>query len=393
MRVRSKRRPTVYAALGAVLLSLFCTSPAMAVTLVEGVIPLPSSGPDQTLSFGDHDAVAQPVIREVVFANLDDEPLTIGTPVVTGEAFSLTGETCSGAPLEQYGACSVDVRLSPAAASKRGILRDGQETGRLLLHIDGKPTVTTRLRARIMHPLTLSPMGFTRPALPMWLGAVRVGRTGAPKVVTLSASGSYPAAAGQVVIEGADADQFRIVANRCSGVVLAHPARCSYDVQFVPTSIGVKQAAAVIVGAGASSSRSLVPLQGKGRPSVQVTLDVLARRAGYRIGGSHLRRQLAKRKFSLGLHAWPVAGQVEATIELLRPDGLARRVLARGRPVQVTGAGREPIAVDVRPGARRALRFGRWRAELRLRLVESDGTESVGVRRVRVSGGRRPVAR
>lgn len=354
------------------------------------LIPGPVSG-RTVVAFGTHDVAAAPVVKRITVVNTGEETLTVPRPVVAPllairdgrvDPFELVSETCSAAPLQPDAVCAIDVRMTPSR-STRAQQRGPNENSELTIQPVGKPLSKVRLEAWVLHPLKLSPM--VRP--PLRLGWVRPGRVSAPKTMTLFGRGNYEILGGQVILGGADADQFSIEADRCSNVMLQPFTRCTYDVKFAPTSPGAKSASVAIVGGGANPPSSTMTVEGTGLPTVATTLRTLVKRGGYRIAGPRLMRLLAQRRFSLGLHNWPAAGNVRAWVELVVPGG-GRRVLAESRAMSVTGTGGAPVVVRVRGGARRALSsHGRRRtAVVRFQLTESDGVTTAGERRVRVSG-------
>ncbi len=329
-------------------MGLAAAAPAVAMTLPPDSVILPTSIYHRpSVDFGSHDLSAAPVVRQVVIFNAGSTPLSLPAPTVERpsvlrgpepDVFSLVGETCFQWPLQPEATCTATIRLTPSlSTSPRG---NGSVISNLIVRPAGAPVTTVRLGARVLHPSFLSPM--VRP--PLKLGWVRPGRASAPRQMTLQVIGGYDLVPGALTLGGPDADQFRISGNRCSGVPLKPHARCTYDVTFAPTSSGRKTA--VVTVAGTRASREALAVEGTGLPTVGATLRVLARRAGYLIAGPKLAGLLSKRRFSLGLHSWPVAGKLQARVEVVTPSG--RRLLAESQPTPVLGTGREPVMVKVR---------------------------------------------
>ena len=69
---------------------------------------------------------------------------------------------------------------------------------------------------------------------------------GTPQTITVESIGTTPLEMDAPEFEGADADQFQIVDNRCAGARLAPGESCEIEVGFAPTSTGGKSAGLII---------------------------------------------------------------------------------------------------------------------------------------------------
>jgi hypothetical protein len=368
--------------------------PATAQTLPSQTVNVPAGPRDRpVVKFGTHDVGAAPVVQPIVLLNSSAEMIALEPPVVQNpmaifqkrvDLFALDGQTCSTASLGPGQSCTVYLRLTPSLS--QGPSRSPRrpvDYSTLIVTPVGKQATRVRLEADIRHPPVLVPT----PATPLRLGRVRPGSRSPGTGVALQMVGSYDITAGRVTVAGADADQFAVYDDRCSGVFFKPFARCSYEVAFVPTSPGPKSAELTIVGAGSSPPRSNLAVYGTGLPTVATALRTLARRSGYRIAGSRLVRLLTRKRFSLGFHAWPAAGTVRASVAVVEPGG-GIRVLARSRSMRVSPDGAEPLVIWVRPGARRALvgHGPRRKAIVKLRFTGADRGVVNGERRLWVSG-------
>jgi hypothetical protein len=363
-------------------------------------VSLPPSPQDvRTVDFGTHDLGGPRVVREILVTNTGLTTIVVPAPVVADRIpnpigtmplsrprppgpFALDRETCSLGPLAPGASCRVWVALSPSLSSRPSPLA-ASDVSSLTIAPVGDMTRRISLVALVRHPVRL----ITAVSKPLRLGSVRPGRTSQRRSVSMVAYGSYEIVGGQIVLEGDALDQFEIVDNGCTGALLAPFSRCQFAVLFAPTAPGVKQAVVRVRGPGDALPRTDLEVRGTGLPTMTTTMRTLARRGGHYISGGKIARLLAKRRFSLGVHNWPAAGVVRASLTLLGGPGGSTRLLATSRPTRVTGTGAEPVFVRTRPRALRALRAvgARPKVILRFQLTERDGAKAVGRHRVRVS--------
>ena len=98
------------------------------------------------------------------------------------------------------------------------------------------------------------------------LGERVPGSVPAPRNLTLTGTGDGPLMVGTAALTGADASQFRIAGDTCSGRNLAAGATCTVAVSFAPASNGSKTATLTIPGDTPGSPATL-PLSGTGVPA------------------------------------------------------------------------------------------------------------------------------
>lgn len=111
-------------------------------------------------------------------------------------------------------------------------------------------------------------------ALSLTFGNQPVSVTSAPQSVTVTNSGSANLifGSGAVTVSGANATDFTVSANTCSGAVIAPGATCSIMVAFTPSIVGTESAALNFVD-NASTSPQTVALSGTGVTAPAVTLS------------------------------------------------------------------------------------------------------------------------
>lgn len=89
------------------------------------------------------------------------------------------------------------------------------------------------------------------------LGQQRVATTGDPSEVLVTNVGERPMVVSMVVVTGAAAEDFALVAEECSGVTVAPGATCSASVGFTPREMGTREAALEVHGELANSPAGL----------------------------------------------------------------------------------------------------------------------------------------
>ncbi|HSH27162.1 MAG TPA: MBG domain-containing protein, partial [Wenzhouxiangella sp.] len=105
-------------------------------------------------------------------------------------------------------------------------------------------------------------------------GQVEAHAISTPSTVTISNDGNADLTISDLSLAGADAAQFAIGNDNCSGTVTAG-ASCTFEVSFSPDSVGARSAE-VLIESSASTSVDIVVLEGEGIPAqATVTLSDL----------------------------------------------------------------------------------------------------------------------
>jgi hypothetical protein len=94
-------------------------------------------------------------------------------------------------------------------------------------------------------------------------GSVTVGLATSGRVVKVTSTGNVPLVISGAAVSGANAWDFAIVADDCSGVTLNPGASCTYKVGFEPFATGARSATLTITHNGVGGP-SLVALSGSG---------------------------------------------------------------------------------------------------------------------------------
>jgi uncharacterized protein YkwD len=210
----------------------------------------PNSGDFGALNVGQTSA-----IQDFTITNAGANPMTMGTPAMTGpdaDQFEITSSDCAGAMLMGDQSCKVSARFKPTSRGpKAAVIALGDDA-------PGGP-----------HGIGLSGTAIG-PALSAVPGAVDFGsvvipQSGAAQTVTLTNNGDGPLTFTQAPsVSGPDAGDFNLTGSTC-GDSLAGGASCSFNVGFAPGSPGQKSAT-VTMGDTAPGSPHSVPLTGVAVP-------------------------------------------------------------------------------------------------------------------------------
>ncbi len=180
-------------------------------------------------------------------------PLTITT---TGE-FTKGASTC-GASLAVGASCTVDVTAAPTTS--------GAKTGTL------RAASGTVLATAALSATALTDGGVFISVNPsFWdFGSATVGQTTASQTFTVVENGAVTTSALAITKSGSDQTQFAIVADTCTGAMLANAQSCSFSVSFAPGSLGAKQATFSV--SAAMGGTATVGVAGKGVAPAALTI-------------------------------------------------------------------------------------------------------------------------
>jgi hypothetical protein len=94
-------------------------------------------------------------------------------------------------------------------------------------------------------------------------GTVRVGQTSSARTVTFMSTGTAPLSVSSVKITGANASDFKLYSNGCTGAVLSGGESCTVSVAFAPTALNGRNASLTFAHS-APGSPLQVALKGTG---------------------------------------------------------------------------------------------------------------------------------
>jgi hypothetical protein len=220
------------------------------------------------LVFGSQFVGTTSVVQTITFQNNTPTAVDISDVTVGGASpldFIVSGQ-CPASTVPAGSNCTITVAFSPTAT--------GLRTGTLIVNDDalGGP-----------HTASLSGTGLTpvpavcSSASSLSFGSVTIGFTSAAKSVTIINCGSAPLViSNSATITGADASDFAIVSDLCSGNSITPGSSCAVGVTFTPLINGSKTASLTFSDNAAGSPHN-VPLLGTGAsPAPQVCLSTVS---------------------------------------------------------------------------------------------------------------------
>ncbi|CAN5918027.1 hypothetical protein BH11MYX3_BH11MYX3_09430 [soil metagenome] len=184
--------------------------------------------------------------------------LTTSLAGTGASAFTISSDTCRGAPLPATSTCSIVVQFKPAAP--------GGTIAQLRVETPGA-AVFADLSGQ---GLSGDDHNVVSPSM-RDLGPVKIAMTSAPGQFTVTNVGGTTHSAITLAVGGTDASQFHVVTatDTCSGTSLGPAASCAFEVVFAPLDFGTKSAtvtavalsggttAVAVVGTGLAASPQL----------------------------------------------------------------------------------------------------------------------------------------
>ena len=246
-----------------------------------------------SFDFGNVNLGSTSVSRTFTISNIRDANLVIGTISITGtdtSEFCIENDNCSEQTIAPSDTCTVDVVFSPTSAGSKSanlsIPSNDPDTPTLTVPLSGTGTAPSQPN------ISVSPTSHD-------FGSVNVGSTSAAQAFTATNTGDADLVLGTLSITGADASEFGIQNDNCSGQTVAPSGTCIVNVVFSPTSTEVKSANLSIssndpdtptLNMALSGTGSCVKGDINGDAIVDLTDAILALQvlAGLNPGGIHL---------------------------------------------------------------------------------------------------------
>jgi hypothetical protein len=247
--------PTALNGQGANLVIADNASPATQTVAVYGTGVQPSAPtfnptPAVGLAFGSEPVSSTTASQTITVTNNDPTyPITLGTPVMTGDFAVLTSGTTCGTQLAKSSSCVIAVTFTPTATGSR----------------NGTLTLTSNaLSTAAVFPLTgtgTTPTVGLNPTT-VAFGNQAEGTTSAALTITLTNSGNGALTINSISLSGTNPTDFAQI-NTCGGTVAANGGQCTINVTFTPTSLGIRTAS-VLISDNATGSPQTVALTGTG---------------------------------------------------------------------------------------------------------------------------------
>ncbi len=179
--------------------------------------------------------------QTVWILNSGTAPLDVDNVTITGadeRDFAVTGQTCTRAPIAPRERCEVQLEFRPRAAGRRAAQ---------LLITDNAPGNPHRaaLGGSVLEAPTTTPGVRVTPGA-LNFGSALVGRARIPNHVQVTSVGTAPLLVTRIILEGANAGDFRIVEETCSRLPVRQDTSCTVLVEFGPRAVGARSAVLVI---------------------------------------------------------------------------------------------------------------------------------------------------
>ncbi|MFL6132132.1 MAG: choice-of-anchor D domain-containing protein, partial [Nocardioidaceae bacterium] len=223
-----------------------------------------------SLAFGDEPTGTTSVAQNVTVTNLGASALTLGSATATGPFSVVAGSTntCDGATLAQDGTCTASVTFDPTVV--------GGATGTLSLSSTTGDSVNVALTGNGAAPPASNA---SLSASTLTFAPQHVGTTSTSQTVTVKNTGNATLNfdATPVALSGANAVDFRIASNACTGS-LAAGATCGTSVTYTPADVTASNATLTFSDdSGGKASTQTVALTGTGaRPTANLSAGALA---------------------------------------------------------------------------------------------------------------------
>ena len=206
-----------------------------------------------TLSFGSQTVGTSSTSQTATLSNSGSSSITINGVSITGTDsgdFSQT-KTCGGT-LAGGGSCSISVTFTPTATGSRSATLSVSDSA------TSSPQTVALSGTGVSQGVTFSPSSLSFPSQD-------VGTTSAAQSVTVTntGSGNLTFGAGAVTVSGANAADFALASDTCSGQTVAPNGACAVGITFMPSVAG-SESATLNFTDNASGSPQTVSLTGTG---------------------------------------------------------------------------------------------------------------------------------
>ena len=180
----------------------------------------------------------------------------------TSPEFAISGGSCTaGAPIMPGASCTVEVTFAPSVA--------GPAASDIVLAERGFAAVEVRVDVAAnggTPTLTVAPSANQ-------LGEAIVGLDGRSATITFGNVGSVAGAIDSVVLGGSHPDDFQVLEDRCTGVVLGVGETCAVTVTLHPSESGARSATLTATAADGATASAVVVGTGRFTPVAGVTVS------------------------------------------------------------------------------------------------------------------------
>ncbi len=188
--------------------------------------PLSARG---SVDFGGQPVGTTSATTDVVVTNLAQNPVTASAASLTGvdaADFRVVNDGCAGVAVPRDATCTIGVAFAPSSnVPRNATLRIAHNGVGAALTVALKGTGTGAL-AQAEASAAPSSVDF---------GRQRIRTRSGVHQVTVSSTGEAPLSVSRISVAGADADQFTVVGDACTGTPVAVGSSCTVGVAFQPT--------------------------------------------------------------------------------------------------------------------------------------------------------------
>ena len=178
-------------------------------------------------------------MQSAFLTNLTGNNVTPGTLARGGTNagdFQLSGDSCSNTLVRNQGHLWRERHVCPGLRRQRNEERDA-----LSLPTGVAPTTSIALTGDATEYISLAPA-------PKDFGSTQVATPTGATQFTATNAGPGTSGTMAVTLSGANASEFGITQDNCTGHALTFPGNCTVSVRFAPTSVGAKSATLNITG-------------------------------------------------------------------------------------------------------------------------------------------------
>lgn len=207
------------------------------------------------LDFGTQRTGTPSVLRTVTVLSDGQQPVQPGAVTLSGPDvadFAIGGNGCAGKTLAPNETCAVTIRFTPSA--------DGQRNATLT--VAGPQDAVVSLTGTGVPPQP----SFKATPTALGFGNVVVGAPPVTRTVTVTNGDAATLTIGSVSLGGADAADFSITSDTCTGASLPVGPSCAVTVAFAPSATGPRSAALTFTHDAPGGGVSVVTMTGSGIP-------------------------------------------------------------------------------------------------------------------------------
>ena len=230
------------------------------LTWTLGPTPVVGFAPASPIDFPDIVTGTSTAPISITVTNSGGAPLHVSGVTVTGTNptdFGIASNTCLAAAIAVNATCTVGVTFTPSGTGQR----------QANLQFTDDASSSPQILALVGNGLApATPAVTVMPASPIMLPSTTQGATSAPVVVTVTNSGNATLNVSAVTLIGANAADFALASNTCTGAAVAPNGTCTVGISFTPGATGVRQASLQITDNAPASPQSFA-LTGTGNAS------------------------------------------------------------------------------------------------------------------------------